>query len=269
MIAQKLRASNLRVSLVPTSGNLHEGHFELVRQAKEISDVVMVSILQVPGTLSTDVSRNRPFLARDVEQLAPLDPGYMFAPDALDLMPGGFSTEVRVRALTDRLYGGLRPGHYIQKATVLTLLFNMISPHRVHLGEKDLQELALVKRLIRELAYDIEIIISPIIREEDGVAAGAELQWLASEERRAAGVLHRGLKRAQVLFGAGERDAVSLLRSVREIIEGEPLARVDFLSVIHADTLEPISTIGDEPAAMAGAVQIGEVRLLDNVWLNP
>ena len=268
MIAQKLRSSNQGVSLIPTSGNIHAGHLDLVRRAGELSNVVLVSILPVPASLSTEGARGRPFLARDVERLAPLRPAYLFAPDPADLMPPHFSAEVTLRPLCDRLYGALRPGHYTLKATLLTLLFNMISPHRVHLGEKDLQELALVRRLVRDLAYDIEIFTSTTIREEDGVAAGAELQWLSHVERKAAGVLYRGLERAQVLFGAGERDTASLLHSVREIIEGESMARVELLSVVDVESLDPISLIDDRPVSVAGAIQIGEVRLIDHVWLN-
>lgn len=268
MIAQKLRSSNQHISLVPTSGNLHAGHFELVRSARSLSEVVVVSILPVPTTLSLDQAAGRPFLARDAEQLAPLDPGYLFAPEAKDLISPTISTEVSVRPLGDRLYGALRPGHYAQKATVLVMLFNLVNPNYLHLGEKDIQEQVIARRVIQDLGYDIEVLISRTMREEDGVAFGAELQWMSTEERRAASVFYRALERAQVLFGAGQRDAAGLIKSVREVIETESLARVDFLSVVDGDSLETVTVIDEQPVVLAGAVHIGEVRLIDNIWLN-
>ncbi len=268
MLAQKLRAGNKQVSLVPTSGNLHEGHFQLVRAGKATSDVVVVSVIPAPTPLSVDDSRARPFLAQDVERLVPLDPDYVFAPQPTELVSGNFSTEVSVRGLDDRLYGSLRPGHYTQKSTFLVLLFNLTDPHYVHLGEKDIQEWVIARRVIQDLAYDIKVLTSSTLREEDGVAAGAELQWLNPGERKAASALYRGLERAQVLFGAGERDAASLIKAVREIIESEVLMRIDLLSIVNSDSLEITPVIDDQPVVLAGAVRIGDVRLIDSVWLN-
>lgn len=259
-----LRSGGKRIGLVPTAGGLHEGHLSLIGRAHELCDSVVVSIIpdQDLETASVDI-------ARDAELALTRGVDFIFAPAADDVFAPGFSTFVSVEGLSERLDGANLPGHFREATTLINKLLNIVHPHFVFFGRKDAQEVIIVKRMARDLAMDVEIVVCPIVREEDGLALSAANARLTTDERKAAIVLRRALERCQSLYNGGVRDAERLIGSMRAIIEAEPLARIDYVAVTDTEHLDPIEAIqGDEPTLVSLAVYIGATRLTDNIVLN-
>lgn len=268
-IARRLRAEGQSIGLVPTLGGLHEGHLALVRKSRELAKVTIVSITDIPDiTDAVSQKGRRRFLPQDVELLVPTGVNYVFAPNVKHLFPSEAGTEVVLKELSDRLFGPLRPGHYNLLATLLTILLNVIAPDFVCLGQKDPQLLAVAERLVDDLQFPVQTVGVPVIREPDGVAASWWLRQMTSAERQAATALYKALERAQVLFGAGERDTSNLTKSMREVVDAEPLAQLEYLGVVDRETLEPISMIDERPVLAVVAASIGTARLIDNIILN-
>ena len=269
-IARKLRRENKTVGFVPTMGSLHEGHFSLVRAARAQCDVVVVSIFVNPAQFNDpkDLEEYPRDLTADAARLAEFDVDYIYAPEAGEIYPEGFSTYVTVEGLSDGLEGASRPGHFRGVATVVTILFNTIRPDLAYFGQKDAQQVAIVKRLTRDLGFEMEIVELPTIREESGLAMSSRNELLSEEDREKAAVMLRGLKEAKIAFKKGERNAARLTEIVQNVIGEEPLARVDYAAVVDRETLQAIEKVGDNEAMIAAAVYFGDVRLIDNTVLN-
>lgn len=268
--ALKLAAEERSIGFVPTMGALHEGHLSLVREARRMSDAVIVSIFVNPTQFrqSETFERYPRNLAHDADLLSPIGVDYIFAPAAEEIYPKCFSTWVEVSGLTETLEGAARPGHFRGVSTVLTILFNLIHPKFVFMGQKDAQQTVVAKKLVRELHIPGEIIVMPTIRDMDGLAYSSRNQLLSPEHRRAAPVLYRALSRAQEAFAAGERNPGRLIKAMQKELYREPLARVDYVAITDAERLEPLEDLNERTALVSLAVFFGSTRLIDNLILN-
>jgi pantoate--beta-alanine ligase len=270
-VARKVRREQDRtIGLVPTMGALHEGHLSLVNEARRMCDVVVVSVFVNPAQFGPgeDFNRYPRDLTRDAATLTDYNVDYIFAPSVEEIYPKGFSTYVTVDGLSDQLEGASRPGHFRGVATVVTILLNVVRPDFAFFGQKDAQQTLLVKRLVRDLAFDTEVLVLPTVREESGLALSSRNSYLDGEERRAAVVLYRSLGRAKEAYKSGERSGTRLADIVKATVDAEPRARLDYVSVADAETLEPLDKLDERTVLLALAVRIGKTRLIDNVVLN-
>ena len=272
-VTRKLRREQDKtIGLVPTMGALHEGHLSLVREARQMCDVVVVSVFVNPAQFGPgeDFQRYPRDLTQDTTRLADYNVEYIFAPSVEEIYPKNFSTYVTVEGLSEQLEGQARPGHFRGVTTVLTILFNTVRPDFAFFGQKDAQQTLVVKRLVRDLAFDIELVVLPTVREGSGLALSSRNTYLDGEEKRAATVLYRALSQAREVYLEGERGARRLAEAVRSVIENEPRARLEYVSVSDAETMEKLDKISDErPVLIALAVYIGRTRLIDNIVLQP
>ena len=200
--------------------------------------------------------------------LAGYDVDYVYAPEQAEIYPEGFSTYVYVEDLTESLEGASRPGHFRGVATVVTILFNTIRPDLAYFGQKDAQQVSIIKRLTRDLGFEMEIVELPTVREESGLALSSRNSLLSEDERERAAVISRALREAKLAYKNGERNAMKLTEIVQKTIADEPVARIDYVAVVDRETLQPIEKVGDREAIIAAAVFIGDVRLIDNTVLN-
>jgi pantoate--beta-alanine ligase len=272
-VTRKLRREQDKtIGLVPTMGALHEGHLSLVREARQMCDVVVVSVFVNPTQFGPgeDFARYPRDLTQDTTRLADYNVEYIFAPTVEEIYPKNFSTYVTVEGLSEQLEGVARPGHFRGVATVLTILFNTVRPDFAFFGQKDAQQTLVVKRLVRDLAFDTEIVVLPTVREDSGLALSSRNTYLDNEERRAAAVLYRALSQAREVYKEGERSARRLAEAARDVVDSEPRARLEYISVTDAETMEKLDKISDErPVLIALAVHIGRTRLIDNIVLRP
>ncbi|HEY8559835.1 MAG TPA: pantoate--beta-alanine ligase [Pyrinomonadaceae bacterium] len=269
-LARKLRRENKTIGFVPTMGALHEGHLRLVEEARQMCDVVIVSIFVNPTQFNDkkDLEKYPRDLTADAALLTEYRVDYIFTPDEAEIYPPGFSTYVYVENLTETLEGASRPGHFRGVATVVTILFNTIRPDFAFFGQKDAQQVAVIRRLTTDLGFDTEIVVVPIVREESGLAMSSRNRLLPDDERRRAAVIYRGLREAKIAARNGERNAANLAEIVRKTIETEPLAQLDYVAVVDNETLEPIEKVGESPVLIAVAARFGNIRLIDNTILN-
>jgi len=270
-VARKIRREQDRtIGLVPTMGTLHEGHLSLVREARRMCDVVVVSVFVNPTQFGPgeDYERYPRDLTKDTALLTDYNVDYIFAPAVEEIYPKGFSTYVTVEGLSDQLEGGSRPGHFRGVATVVTILMNTVRPDFAFFGQKDAQQGLIIKRLVKDLAFDTEIVVLPTVREDSGLAISSRNLYLTQDEQKSAAVIHQALMRAKTAYKEGERSAGRLETLVRSTIEVEPRARVDYVSVTDAETLERIDKIDERPILIAVAAYIGKTRLIDNTILN-
>jgi pantoate--beta-alanine ligase len=257
------------IGFVPTMGYLHEGHLSLVRAAREQNDHVIVSIFVNPTQFGPgeDFERYPRDEERDLSLLEQERVDVAFVPSVEQMYPGGAATFVEVEGLTNVLEGAHRPGHFRGVTTVVAKLFNIVAPDRAYFGRKDAQQLAVIRKLVRDLRYDIEVVGLPTVREPDGLAMSSRNAYLSPDERRAALVLSKALRRAEELFAEGERAAESIRQAMLDMIGAEPLAQVDYVSVADVKTLRELEHI--EGAALVSlAVRIGATRLIDNVTIG-
>jgi len=272
-VARKLRREqDQTIGLVPTMGALHEGHLSLVREARRMCDVVVVSVFVNPAQFGPgeDFERYPRDLTQDTTKLSDYNVEYIFAPSVEEIYPKGFSTYVTVEGLSNQLEGVARPGHFRGVATVLTILFNTVRPDFAFFGQKDAQQTMVVKRLVRDLALDTEIVVLPTVREESGLALSSRNAYLDGRERRAASVLYRALMYAREAHDDGERSARRLAEVVRTQVEVEPRAQLEYVSVADAETMERLDKLPDDrPTLIAIAVRIGRTRLIDNIVIQP
>ncbi len=269
-ISRKLRRENKTVAFVPTMGALHEGHLALVKEAHAASDVVIVSIFVNPEQFNDkgDLERYPRDLTADAAILAEYEVDYIFAPEVSEVYPQGFSTYVYVEGVSEGLEGASRPGHFRGVATIVTILFNAVRPDLAFFGQKDAQQVAVIKRMTADLGFETEIVVVPTVREESGLALSSRNRILSDEEREKAAVIFTALREAKIAFKKGERNAANLIEIVQEQIAGEPLAAVDYVSVVDSRTLEPVEKVSDTETLIAAAVRFGAVRLIDNIVLN-
>ncbi len=270
-VARKIRREQDRtIGLVPTMGALHEGHLSLVREARRMCDVVVVSVFVNPAQFGPgeDFARYPRDLTRDTGLLTDYNVDYIFAPPAEEIYPRGFSTYVTVEGLSDQMEGTARPGHFRGVATIVSILLNVVRPDFAFFGQKDAQQAVIIKRMVRDLAFDSEIIVLPTVREDSGLAMSSRNLYLSTDEQNAARVIHRALVIAKEAFKEGEHSGNRLTEIVRSTIEAEPRARVDYVNISDAETLEKVEKLEDRPVLVAVAVYFGKTRLIDNTILN-
>ncbi|MGH9871011.1 MAG: pantoate--beta-alanine ligase [Pyrinomonadaceae bacterium] len=270
-VARKIRRVQDRtIGLVPTMGALHEGHLSLVREARRMCDIVVVSVFVNPTQFgpSEDYEDYPRDLTKDTALLTDYNVDYIFAPAAEEIYPKDFSTYVNVGGLSKLLEGESRPGHFRGVATVVAVLLNTVRPDFTFFGQKDAQQAVIIKRMVRDLAFDTEIVVSPTVREDSGLAISSRNLYLDAEEQQSAAVIHRALKQAKETYRKGERHAAKLAEIVRTTIETEPRVRVDYVSVIDAETLEKLDKLDERPILIAVAAYVGKTRLIDNTILN-
>jgi len=265
-VRKKLRGS---VGFVPTMGYLHEGHLVLVRRAREENKTVVVSIFVNPTQFgpSEDFARYPRDPERDLAMLEKEEVDLVFMPSVEEMYPEGFCSWVEVEKVTEKLEGAVRPGHFRGVTTVVAKLFNIVQPTRAYFGQKDAQQVVVIKRMVADLNMNLDIIVVPTHREPDGLAMSSRNIYLSPEERQAALVLWKSLNLAQQLWRQGERKAERVQQQMVALIQKEPLAKIDYVSIADPETLEEIANI-DRPALVSLAVRIGKTRLIDNITLG-
>ena len=263
------RNNGRRIGFVPTMGALHDGHLSLIRAAKTHCDIVVASIFVNPTQFgpNEDLAKYpRPF-ERDRQMLENEQTDLLFAPSVEEMYPTGAVTFVEVGGLSERLDGKSRPGHFRGVATVVAKLFNIVTPHRAYFGQKDAAQVAVIRKMVRDLAFPVEIIACPIVREPDGLAMSSRNVYLSVEERKQALVLRRALQQVEERFASGERNTEALKENARAVFAAESAAIVDYVEIVDPNTLESFSKNITRPALVAVAAKIGGTRLIDNTVL--
>jgi pantoate--beta-alanine ligase len=257
------------VGFVPTMGYLHEGHLVLARRASAENGITAVSIFVNPTQFgpTEDFARYPRDPERDLSLLEKEGVDWVFMPSVEDMYPQGSSSWVNVDKVTDRLEGAIRPGHFRGVATVVAKLFNIVQPTRAYFGQKDAQQVVVIKRMVADLNMNLELVVVPTVREPDGLAMSSRNVYLNPQERQAALVLWKSLNLARQLWLEGERRAERIRQQMTSLIQKEPLARIEYISIAHPETLEELTEI-DQPALVSLAARFGKTRLIDNITLG-
>jgi pantoate--beta-alanine ligase len=266
-VADELRKEGKIIGVVPTMGYLHEGHLSLIRLAKEKSDVVITTIFVNPLQFAPneDYDRYPRDFERDVKLAQSAGCDIIFHPSVEEMYPQNFLTYVEVDKLTKVLEGEFRPTHFRGVTTVVAKLFNITKPHIAVFGQKDAQQALIIKQMVRDLNFDIEIIVAPIIREPDGLAMSSRNVYLSDSERKDATVLYESLKLAEKLIENGERNSENIILKMEELIKSKPTAKIDYIAIVEPETLEKVETLSEgKEYLIALAVRIGSTRLIDN-----
>ena len=256
------------VGLVPTMGYLHEGHLSLIRKARQECDHVAVSLFVNPTQFGPkeDLAKYPRDLERDSKLIEPYT-DLLWTPTAEIMYPQGYQTWVEVGEMTRPLEGAMRPGHFKGVTTVVAKLFNAVQPHKAYFGQKDAQQAAVIRQMVRDLNFPIEIVVCPIVREPDGLAMSSRNVYLDPEQRKAATVLYRSLSAAKEAYNNGERDADQIRQVMKDVLTSEPLAQVQYVSCADYTTLEELETVSGK-SLLSMAVFIGKTRLIDNFVLE-
>jgi len=241
-VARDARAKEHVLGFVPTMGALHEGHFSLVRAAKQECSPVVASIFVNPNQFGAgeDLQKYPRRFEMDADALEKLGVNYLFAPEAREMYPGGFRTLVSVEGLSDRLEGRSRPGHFRGVTTVVLKLFEIVQPQRAYFGRKDAQQLRIIRQMAADLNLDAQIVACSIVREPDGLAMSSRNAYLQDDDRRAATVLYHALSAAKKEIDAGELESARLIESMRRVFSSEPAATLDYAEIVDSQTLEPV-----------------------------
>lgn len=268
--ARQAHADNHLIGLVPTMGALHDGHLSLVRRARQECSRVYASIFVNPKQFgpNEDLAKYPRAFESDSQKFAALGVDGLFAPTPEEMYPSGFSTFVNVEGIGDRLEGKARPGHFRGVATVVLKLFEITQPDFAYFGRKDAQQVAIIQKMVRDLNLNVQIVVCPIMREEDGLALSSRNVYLSAEERRAATALHRSLEAARAELKRGTRDSLDIQTAMRSVFDKEPLARLDYAEVVAADGFEPATHISRSSYVLVVA-HFGKTRLLDNMLVEP
>lgn len=268
-LGRKWRAENLRVGLVPTMGYLHEGHLALAKQAVAENDLAVISIFVNPIQfgVNEDLDTYPRDLAGDLAKAESVGVKYAFAPQAADMYPADFATSMNVAGVTETLCGASRKGHFQGVCVVLTKLFNLVQPAKAYFGQKDGQQLAVVRKLAQDLNMPVQICGVPIVREADGLAKSSRNVYLDEECRKQALVLSQSLQLAKRLYDEGERDAGLIKAAVQAHIETAPLAQIEYVEIVDAQTMQPVLQ-PERQAMLALAVRFKTTRLIDNILLG-
>ncbi|MGB5618205.1 MAG: pantoate--beta-alanine ligase [Desulfobacterales bacterium] len=266
--AESLRSDGRRIACVPTMGFLHDGHLSLMRIAKRRADVLVVSVFVNPAQFGPgeDFETYPRNLERDLELCAKENVDIVFTPKTAALYPDGYQSYVKLEHLPHHLCGLSRPVFFTGIATVVSKLFNIIRPHIAVFGEKDYQQLLIIRRMVKDLNFNTEIIGGPIVREKDGLAMSSRNAYLTPDQRPAALTLYRSLVQARKRVETGERDAARILKEARDLISAQPEIDIDYLSICDPENLIDVERI-DRPVLMALAVKVGKTRLIDNTIL--
>ena len=265
---QAMRAGKT-LGFVPTMGALHEGHLSLVRASKSRCDVTAVSIFVNPLQFgpAEDLDKYPRSLERDTKLLEELGVDLLFVPGVDEMYPRGAKTYVLVEELSDKLDGASRPGHFRGVATVVAKLFEIVRPDYAFFGQKDAAQVAVLRKMVSDLNLDVELVVCPIVREQDGLAMSSRNAYLTPQQRQQALVLHRSLMRVKAAADAGERDAAKLIEVGKQVIAEESGARLDYFAIVDPDTLDPVVDVS-HGALVAVATYIGATRLIDNILLT-
>ncbi|HYN14216.1 MAG TPA: pantoate--beta-alanine ligase [Terriglobales bacterium] len=263
------RQDGRRLGFVPTMGALHAGHISLVRAARRQCDAVAVSIFVNPTQFGPreDFSKYPRTLERDRELLEAEGVAILFAPATEEMYPAGSTTFVTVEGLSEKLCGRSRPGHFRGVATVVSKLFNLVEPDLAFFGQKDSAQAVIIRRMVRDLDLDVEIVVCPIVREPDGLALSSRNAYLDPRQRKQATVLHRALMRVQMLADRGESDSARLIAAALEVFREEPEVRLDYFEIVDTETLDPVADTS-QGALVAVAAFVGTTRLIDNIVLH-
>jgi pantoate--beta-alanine ligase len=263
------RQEQRRLGLVPTMGALHAGHISLVRAARQQCDRVAVSIFVNPTQFgpNEDFSKYPRSFERDRELLEAEAVDIIFAPTAEEMYPAGAPTFVQVEALSEKLCGRSRRGHFRGVATVVAKLFNIVQPDRAFFGQKDAAQAVIIRRMVRDLGFDVEIMVCPIVREPDGLALSSRNAYLNPQQRKQATVLYRALMRVQFLADRGESDSAHLTAAALEVLREEPEVRLDYFEIVDRQSLDPVASTS-QGALIAVAAFVGSTRLIDNIVLH-
>ena len=268
-VARQARAEDRILGFVPTMGALHEGHFSLVRAARQQCSPVVVSIFVNPKQFgpSEDLQKYPRTFEADSAALEKLGVDYLFAPPPEEIYPRGFRTAVVVEGLSDRLEGRARPGHFRGVATVVLKLFEIVQPRFAYFGRKDAQQVRIIQQMAADLDLDAQIVACPIVREPDGLALSSRNLYLKGTERRAATVLYRALNAVRSEIAAGQRDTAHLTVALRKVVESEPGVALDYAEIVDAETLEPVATLRRTCYVLLAAF-VGGTRLIDNALIE-
>ncbi len=267
---RRARATFTTLGFVPTMGFLHEGHLNLVRQAKTACGTVAVSIFVNP----TQFGPQEDFAAyprnteRDLALLEAEGVDLVFIPDAAEMYPSGFTTYVQVEQITEVLEGAARPTHFRGVTTIVCKLLNIVQPSHAYFGQKDAQQTVVVRRMVRDLNMPVEIVVGPTVREPDGLAMSSRNAYLSPEERQATPIIYRAMTAARRFYEKSVRDANILRQTMQLVLETEPLAQIEYVSVAHPETLQELDEVGEAGALMSLAVRLGKTRLIDNMLLE-
>jgi pantoate--beta-alanine ligase len=267
--AEAIRLQGQRLGCVPTMGALHEGHLELMREARRRTGVVAASVFVNPTQFAPaeDLAKYPRDREGDLKKMESAGVDIAFFPTAEAMYPKGAQTWVTVEEITQELEGASRPTHFRGVTTVVLKLFHLLKPHLAVFGQKDYQQLKVIERMVKDLDLDLEIVPHPTVREPDGLAMSSRNRYLNPEERKQATALIRAIQRAQEMVKQGERDPKRLVEEAKKIIAAEPLAKADYVEVRDPETLKPISRI-ERSARMLLAVRVGKTRLIDNAELT-
>lgn len=259
------KSQGLSIGFVPTMGYLHEGHQSLIKKAVEENDRVVVSVFVNPIQFAPneDLATYPRDIERDTQLCEKTGADLVFNPAPEQMYPAGFSTHINMENLTKELCGKTRPTHFGGVCTVVGKLFNIVQPDKAYFGQKDAQQLAIIKQMVRDLNFNLEIVGCPIVREADGLAKSSRNTYLSAEERQSALVLSKSIELGKSLVQGGERDSKKIVKAMTDLIAKEPLAKIDYVSVVNALTIEPIERLEGE-VLVAIAVYIGKTRLIDN-----
>jgi pantoate--beta-alanine ligase len=264
-VCRGLRTGGSVLGFVPTMGALHEGHLSLVRRARSECDTVVVSIFVNPLQFAPgeDFAKYPRTFEADCRSLETEGAGVLFAPDAAEMYPNGSVTTVTVSEVGDRLDGASRPGHFTGVATVVAKLFHAVAPTRAYFGQKDAAQLAVLRQMVRDLNFDVELVGCAIVRDTDGLALSSRNKYISAIERRHALVLHRTLLQLERMIAEGERQSISLVRRGMDTLNAEPGIQVDYLAIVDANNLLPV-TSAETGTLVAVAAYVGSTRLIDN-----
>lgn len=266
----KFKARGETIGFVPTMGYLHDGHLSLIKQAKKQNDIVVVSVFVNPTQFAPheDYDSYPRDIERDYSLAKSAGADIVFHPDAKEIYPKGASTFIEVEGdITKKLCGASRPSHFKGVTTIVNILFNLVDPDKAYFGQKDAQQAIVLKKMVRDLHMPVEIIVCPIIREIDGLAMSSRNTYLSDDERKQALILNQALYAIQESCKQGEKSVSILREKIKQMIETQPLAEIDYVEILDATTLESIEYI-DNAALAAVAVKFGKTRLIDNVFLK-
>ncbi len=269
-LSRKLRAEKKTIGFIPTMGALHEGHLSLVRRSKQENDITVVSIFVNPTQFgpNEDFQKYPRDKEGDLDKLSVLKVDAVFLPEDSEMYPEGYSISINIGAIGGILCGLSRPGHFNGVATVVAKLFNIVMPDRAYFGQKDFQQTVVIKKLVKELNFNTEIVVCPIVREFDDLAMSSRNTYLNQKERKAALILYKALKRGEEIILSHSIDsASSVKKEMEKLINSEPLADIDYIDIVGTQNLETIRQI-TTPLVICMAVKIGNTRLIDNIIVN-
>jgi len=269
-IGRAARHEDRVLGFVPTMGALHKGHASLIQAAKTQCAPVVVSIFVNPKQFgpTEDFQKYPRTLESDRALLESLGVDYLFAPPAEEIYPQGFRTLVNVEGLSNRLEGRSRPGHFQGVATVVLKLFAIVQPRFAYFGRKDAQQCRVIQQMAADLNLDTEIVVSPIVREPDGLALSSRNAYLSPDDRRAATALNRSLETLKAEINAGQRDAAHLIAAARRVLDSEPAVKTDYVEIVDAESLEPATVLRNRCLVLIAA-HVGKTRLIDNALIEP